>query len=75
MSIAVVGIGQFNHKNIGEEGNILPVSYTHLDVYKRQHPEWRGKVVLVQVAVPSRGDVEEYQYLRSVVNELSLIHI
>ncbi len=25
---------------------------------------------MVQVAVPSRGDVEEYQFLRSVVNEL-----
>lgn len=29
-----------------------------------------GKVVLVQVAVPSRGDVEEYQNLRSSVNQL-----
>ena len=28
------------------------------------------QVVLVQVAVPSRGDVEEYQNLRAVVNEL-----
>jgi trehalose 6-phosphate synthase len=27
-------------------------------------------VVLVQVAVPSRGDVEEYQNLRATVNEL-----
>jgi trehalose 6-phosphate synthase len=34
------------------------------------HPEMVGKVVLVQVAVPSRGDVEEYQNLRSSVNEL-----
>ncbi|PQE32384.1 Alpha,alpha-trehalose-phosphate synthase protein [Rutstroemia sp. NJR-2017a WRK4] len=36
----------------------------------REHPEWIGKVVLVQVAVPSRQDVEEYQNLRAVVNEL-----
>ena len=28
------------------------------------------EVVLVQVAVPSRTDVEEYQNLRSAVNEL-----
>jgi trehalose 6-phosphate synthase len=35
-----------------------------------EHPEWIGKVVLVQVAVPSRQDVEEYQNLRAVVNEL-----
>lgn len=27
-------------------------------------------MVLVQVAVPSRGDVEEYQNLRTTVNEL-----
>jgi len=27
-------------------------------------------VVLIQVAVPSRGDVEEYQNLRTTVNEL-----
>jgi trehalose 6-phosphate synthase/phosphatase len=33
------------------------------------HPEFQGKVVLVQVAVPSRTDVEEYQNLRSAVNE------
>ncbi|KAJ7650380.1 glycosyltransferase family 20 protein [Roridomyces roridus] len=31
---------------------------------------WIGKVVLVQLAVPSRQDVEEYQNLRSTVNEL-----
>ena len=35
-----------------------------------ENPEWIGKVVLVQVAVPSRGDVEEYQSLRSTVSEL-----
>ncbi|KAJ2784728.1 Trehalose-6-P synthase/phosphatase complex synthase subunit [Coemansia javaensis] len=34
------------------------------------HPEYVGKVVLVQVAVPSRGDVEEYKQLISCVNEL-----
>ena len=34
------------------------------------NPDWHEKVVLIQVAVPSRQDVEEYQHLRSVVNEL-----
>lgn len=38
--------------------------------FLQQNPEWIGKVVLVQVAVPSRGDVEEYQSLRATVNEL-----
>jgi len=31
---------------------------------------WFVQVVLVQLAVPSRQDVEEYQNLRSTVNEL-----
>ncbi|KNE72210.1 hypothetical protein AMAG_16693 [Allomyces macrogynus ATCC 38327] len=33
-------------------------------------PSGSGKCVLVQVAVPSRPDVDEYQQLRSTVNEL-----
>lgn len=48
----------------------VPQKLHAMEVFLSEHPEWRGKVVLVQVAVPSRGDVEEYQYLRSVVNEL-----
>lgn len=41
-----------------------------MEVFLEDHPEWIGKVVLVQVAVPSRQDVEEYQNLRASVNEL-----
>ena len=41
-----------------------------LEIFLSEHPEWIGKVVLVQVAVPSRQDVEEYQNLRASVNEL-----
>ncbi|CAF9917764.1 MAG: hypothetical protein GOMPHAMPRED_001371 [Gomphillus americanus] len=41
-----------------------------LEVFLSEHPEWVGKVVLIQIAVPSREDVEEYQNLRAVVNEL-----
>lgn len=48
----------------------VPQRLHAMEVFLTEHPEWIGKVVLVQVAVPSRGDVEEYQYLRSVVNEL-----
>lgn len=48
----------------------VPQKLHAMEVFLNEHPEWIGKVVLVQVAVPSRGDVEEYQYLRSVVNEL-----
>ena len=48
----------------------VPQKLHALEVFLTEHPEWIGKLVLVQVAVPSRGDVEEYQNLRAVVNEL-----
>jgi trehalose 6-phosphate synthase len=48
----------------------VPQKLHALEVFLTEHPEWIGKVVLVQVAVPSRGEVEEYQNLRAVVNEL-----
>ena len=48
----------------------VPQKLHALEVFLNEHPEWIGKVVLVQVAVPSRGDVEEYQELRATVNEL-----
>lgn len=75
----------------------VPQKLHALDVFLSEHPEWIGKVVLVQVAVrkhpdilphffqlntipnplthkngksASRQDVEEYQNLRSNVNEL-----
>ncbi|KAG0052006.1 Trehalose-6-P synthase/phosphatase complex synthase subunit [Gryganskiella cystojenkinii] len=48
----------------------VPQKMHALEVFLSEHPEWIGKVVLVQVAVPSRQDVEEYQSLRAVVNEL-----
>jgi trehalose 6-phosphate synthase/phosphatase len=33
-------------------------------------PEWRGRVVLIQVAVPSREHVDRYKQLRKEVDEL-----
>lgn len=48
----------------------VPQKMHAFEVFLQENPEWRGKVVLVQVAVPSRGDVEEYQSLRATVNEL-----
>lgn len=48
----------------------IPQKLHALEVFLQSHPEWVGKVVLVLVAVPSRQDVEEYQNLRAVVNEL-----
>lgn len=35
-----------------------------------QHPEWREKAVLIQIASPSRTGVPEYQELKRTVDEL-----
>ncbi len=35
-----------------------------------RHPEWRGRVTLIQVAVPSRERVSRYRELRREVSEL-----
>ena len=48
----------------------VPQKLHALEVFLHHHPEWIGKVVLVQLAIPSRGGVEEYQTLRARVNEL-----
>ncbi|KAI8870678.1 hypothetical protein GQ42DRAFT_121901, partial [Ramicandelaber brevisporus] len=48
----------------------VPQKLHALEVFLENHPEFIGKVVLVQVAVPSRSDVEEYQHLISNVHEL-----
>ena len=48
----------------------VPQKLHALELFLSQHPEWIGKIVLVQLAVPSRQDVEEYQNLRATVNEL-----
>ncbi|KAJ1928883.1 Trehalose-6-P synthase/phosphatase complex synthase subunit [Tieghemiomyces parasiticus] len=48
----------------------VPQKIHALEVFLEKHPEYQGKVVLVQVAVPSRSDVEEYQHLISNVYQL-----
>jgi trehalose-6-phosphate synthase len=35
-----------------------------------ERPEWIGKVVLIQLAIPSREGVEEYQKLKDLVNKM-----
>ena len=40
------------------------------EVMLQRHPELAGKVSLVQIAVPSREDVGEYQVIRRLVEEL-----
>ena len=48
----------------------LPQKIRALETLLTDHPELVGSVVLVQIAVPTRGEVEEYQNLRVLVNEL-----
>jgi trehalose 6-phosphate synthase len=38
--------------------------------FLKANPEWIGNCVLVQLAVPSRGDVKEYQRLKKHVHEI-----
>uniref|UniRef100_A0A2C9UFW5 alpha,alpha-trehalose-phosphate synthase (UDP-forming) n=1 Tax=Manihot esculenta TaxID=3983 RepID=A0A2C9UFW5_MANES len=64
-------------KQFGDRGRIMLLGVDDMDIFKGislkllameqllvQHPEWRGKVVLVQIANPARGrgkDVKEVQ--------------
>ncbi|KAL4805671.1 glycosyl transferase [Aspergillus unguis] len=40
------------------------------DQFLREHPELKGKVVLIQVAIPSREDVKEYKELKDQLHQL-----
>ena len=40
------------------------------DMFLDHHPEWVGNCVLVQLAVPSRGECKDYQRLKKNVHEL-----
>lgn len=40
-----------------------------LNLFFEHHPEWRGRLTLVQVAVPTREGVEAFEQLRREVNE------
>ena len=47
----------------------MPRKLAAFEQFLAAHPEWRGKVMLVQVAVPSRDDVPLYQELTAAVHE------
>jgi len=48
----------------------IPDRLRALDRLLEEHPEWRGKVNFVVVAVPSRARVEHYRNLKCEVDEL-----
>ena len=48
----------------------IPQKLRAFDKLLTDHPEWKGKAVLIQVAIPTRADVEEYRILRKQVEEM-----
>ena len=48
----------------------LPQKLRGFEEFLRENPEWVGHVVLIQIAVPSREDVAEYQDLEAEVTRL-----
>ena len=48
----------------------MPHKLLGLELFLARYPEWRGRVTLIQIGVPSRAGVPEYQKLGQQVNEL-----
>eukprot|EP01025_Chloroclados_australasicus_P014344 TRINITY_DN16719_c1_g1_i13.p1 TRINITY_DN16719_c1_g1~~TRINITY_DN16719_c1_g1_i13.p1 ORF type:complete len:621 (+),score=58.90 TRINITY_DN16719_c1_g1_i13:936-2798(+) len=48
----------------------LPQKLLAFEDFLINHEEWQDRVMLIQIAVPSRTDVAEYQKLRSTVHEI-----
>ncbi len=47
----------------------IPARLDAFELFLRDNPEYHGKVVFVLLAVPSRGEVEAYQELRSIIEQ------
>ncbi|XP_022994733.1 alpha,alpha-trehalose-phosphate synthase [UDP-forming] 1-like [Cucurbita pepo subsp. pepo] len=48
----------------------IPQKILAFEKFLEENPKWRDKVVLLQIAVPTRTDVPEYQKLTSQVHEI-----
>ncbi|KAE8653824.1 Alpha,alpha-trehalose-phosphate synthase 1 [Hibiscus syriacus] len=48
----------------------IPQKLLAFEKFLEENPYWRGKVVLLQIAVPTRPDVPDYQKLTSQVHEI-----
>lgn len=48
----------------------IPQKLLAFEKFLEENPQWRDKVVLLQIAVPTRTDVPEYQKLTSQVHEI-----
>jgi trehalose 6-phosphate synthase len=49
----------------------LPEKLEGFRVFLDEHPEWSEKVVLIQIAIPSREEVKEYKALEEEVSKLA----
>lgn len=49
----------------------LPEKLEGFRVFLDEHPEWSEKVVLIQIAIPSREEVKEYKNLEEEVSKLA----
>ncbi|KAK5072837.1 Trehalose-6-P synthase/phosphatase complex synthase subunit [Lithohypha guttulata] len=49
----------------------LPHKFHAFDMFLENNPDFVGHAVLLQIVVPSRQDVKEYQILRSHISELA----
>ncbi|EXJ90236.1 hypothetical protein A1O1_03335 [Capronia coronata CBS 617.96] len=48
----------------------IPQKVRAFDRFLTAHPEWVGKVTMIQLAIPTRADVPTYQRLREEVEQL-----
>jgi len=48
----------------------IPHKLKAVEKFLQNHPSWKGKVVLVQIAVPSRTEIPGYQKLKNNVHKL-----
>ena len=48
----------------------IPDRILGLDLFLEEHPEYRGKVQFVQIGVPSRVDIGEYQTLNAEIDRM-----
>lgn len=47
----------------------IPLRLDAMETFMTQHPEYIGKVVLLQLLIPSREAVEGYRHLRQQIDE------
>ena len=47
----------------------VPQKLRAFDLFLTEHPEYIGRVILIQIAIPTRDELEGYQNLRTFVNE------